>query len=119
MLMLGGTVSGYAQNKADIQFKQKTINLGKIDSSKNKSYAIKIAFTNVGRGPLVIYNVNTSCDCTSVESFPCDTIHPGSGGIIKVIYSPKGQLGEIQRSIFIESNAIKDVSIVRIKGNIK
>lgn len=108
-----------AQERADIQFKKKEINLGTIDSSKGKNLLVNFVFSNSGKKPLIIYKAKASCSCTKVKSWPKKPVMPGMQDTIKVIYSPKGQHGRFSKNIFVESNAVKDVCIIKIKGETK
>lgn len=105
-----------AQEKADIQFKKKEISLGTVDSSKGKNLLVSFVFTNTGKKPLVIYKAKATCSCTQVKSWPKQPVMPGKQDTIKVMYVPKGQHGRFSKNIFVESNAVKDVCIVKIKG---
>lgn len=117
LICLSAMVS--AQEKADIQFKKKEINLGTVDSSKGKNLLVNFVFTNSGKEPLVIYKSKATCSCTQVRSWPKKPVMPGKQDTIKVIYSPKGQHGRFSKNIFVESNAVKDVCIIKIKGETK
>ena len=75
LICLSAMVS--AQEKADIQFKKKEINLGTVDSSKGKNLLVNFVFTNSGKEPLVIYKAKATCSCTQVRSWPKKPVMPG------------------------------------------
>jgi len=72
-------------------------------------------FTNTGKIPLVLSNVQTSCGCTT-PSWPREPIAPGKKGIIKVKYNTSST-GGFQKTITVYSNA-KTVTLT-IKGSVQ
>ena len=73
-------------------------------------------FTNVGKTDLILTNVRSSCGCT-VPSWPKESIAPGQSSVIKVKYNTQ-RIGLISKSITVESNAINNRVVLRIKGNV-
>ncbi|MGV6844510.1 MAG: DUF1573 domain-containing protein [Lutibacter sp.] len=94
------------------KFKKEVIDYGKIDLNSDGQRVFE--FTNVGKSPLVITNVKSSCGCT-VPSKPKDPIMPGKSGKITVKYATN-RPGGFSKSITIFSNASEKVKVVRIKG---
>jgi hypothetical protein len=73
-------------------------------------------FTNKGKVPLILSNVQTSCGCT-VPEWPKEPVLPGKTGVIKVKYDTN-KLGAISRTITVISNAKNSVVTLTIKGNV-
>lgn len=73
-------------------------------------------FTNKGQSPLILSNVSSSCGCT-VPNWPKDPILPGAAGTIKVKYDTK-RVGNFNKSITVNSNAINSMVLLRITGNV-
>ncbi|MDL2296443.1 DUF1573 domain-containing protein [Bacteroidales bacterium OttesenSCG-928-E04] len=71
---------------------------------------------NVGKAPLTITNVRTSCGCT-VPVWPKDPIEPKKTAVIKVKYNTNN-VGTISRSVTVESNASNGKVQLKIKGNV-
>lgn len=113
------SISIYAQETAaKIEFKDDTVDYGKIENGSNGVRTF--TFTNTGNAPLVITNVKSSCGCT-VPKKPTAPIAPGKKGEIEVKYDTK-RTGFIRKTITVTSNAtnVKNgVSYLKIKGEIK
>jgi len=113
------SLSIYAQETAaKIEFKEETVDYGKIENGSNGIRTF--TFTNTGNAPLVITNVKSSCGCT-VPKKPTAPIAPGKKGEIEVKYDTK-RTGFIRKTITVTSNAanVKNgVSYLKIKGEIK
>ena len=113
------SLSTYAQETvAKIEFKDETVDYGKIENGSNGVRTF--IFTNTGNAPLVITNVKSSCGCT-VPKKPTAPIAPGKKGEIEVKYDTK-RTGFIRKTITVTSNAtnVKNgVSYLKIKGEVK
>ena len=113
------SISIYAQEtSAKIEFKEDTVDYGKIENGSNGVRTF--IFKNTGNAPLVITNVKSSCGCT-VPKKPTAPIAPGEKGEIEVKYDTK-RTGFIRKTITVTSNAsnVKNgVSYLKIKGEIK
>lgn len=94
------------------EFETEVIDYGKIDLNANGVRIFK--FKNVGKSPLVINNIKSSCGCT-VPKKPTEPIMPGKTGEIEVKYDTK-RLGGFSKIITIDSNASGPPKRLRIKG---
>ena len=75
-------------------------------------------FKNVGKEPLVLSNVSSSCGCT-VPSWPRDPVMPGKTAVIKVKYNTD-RVGGINKTVTVSSNAEQNQTVVlRIQGHVK
>lgn len=110
LLFIGLTVS--AQGKAEFKFDKEIINYGKINQNSNGVRVFE--FTNIGKSPLIIDKIITSCGCT-VPKKPEDPIMPGQRGKIEVKYDTK-RTGGFSKAITIFSNAKNARKQVKIKG---
>jgi hypothetical protein len=104
-----------AQEKAEIQFKEETIDYGKI--SRGSDGVRVFEFTNTGDAPLVITNVRSSCGCT-IPKKPEDPILPGQTGQIEVKYDTNRAAGPFRKAITVSSNANSPTKILKIKGEL-
>lgn len=93
-------------------------NFGSIYKSKTPYKKISIEICNMGEKPLALAKVDVSCGCMKVD-FVKVPIPSKQKGCINVIIDTKNQKGVFDKPIFIKSNAINDLEIVRIKGEIK
>ncbi len=73
-------------------------------------------FTNIGKEPLILTNVRSSCGCT-VPKWPREPILPGQSDIIKVEYKTN-RIGRINKTITVQSNAKTRSQVLRIKGQV-
>ena len=73
-------------------------------------------FTNKGKTPLILNNVQASCGCT-VPEWPREPIAPGQSGSIKVKYNT-AIVGTFSKSITVSSNALNGTVMLQIKGNV-
>ncbi len=117
------TISINAQNKTATQattdpnapafkFDTEIIDYGKIDHNSNGVRVFK--FKNVGKSPLVISSIKSSCGCT-VPKKPKDPIMPGKTGEIEVKYATN-RVGGFSKMITINSNVPGAPIRLRIKG---
>ncbi len=106
------SLATYAQ--AEMTFEETTIDYGTIEKGADGLRVFK--FTNTGDQPLVISNVRSTCGCT-VPSKPTEPVAPGETGEIEVKYNTK-LVGPIRRTITVYSNAVEEVTPLKIKGNV-
>lgn len=102
-------------NGAKIKFESEVIEYGIIQQDGNGNREVK--FTNVGKEPLILQNVNSSCGCL-VATWPKEPIAPGKSGVIKVHYDTK-RVGKFEKTITVQSNDVERASIIiKIKGEV-
>jgi len=79
--------------------------------------SVEFEFTNTGKVPLILQNVQTSCGCTSPE-WTKEPVVPGQYGRIKVTFNPKNRPGPFTKTITVTSNADPAVNTLTIKGTV-
>lgn len=96
--------------------KESSFDFGNIKSKQNK---LKHSFEviNSGTSPLVIYNVDVSCNCVTVK-FSKEPIKANRNGFVDIYLNPQKQKGKISKKVFIRSNAINNIDVLYIKANI-
>lgn len=123
-LMIGGLFALQAQttkttpykgNGAEIQFDKLTVDFGTLKVGDVKT--VTITFTNIGKKPLILDDVISSCDCTTVD-WSKQPIMPGKKGTIKATYTAK-HTGLISKRLTVLSNANTDRVILQLKGEVK
>ena len=72
---------------------------------------------NIGNSDLLISSAKGSCGCT-VPKWPKEPIRPGDEAVIKVTFDSKGKTGKQSKRVTLMTNAIPNVKILTIKGNI-
>lgn len=76
-----------------------------------------IVFTNIGKKPLILDDVISSCDCTTLK-WTKEPVMPGKQGTIKMTYLAK-TTGLISKRLTVLSNANTDRVILQIKGDVQ
>lgn len=99
-------------NAPAFEFETEVIDYGKVEY--NGDGVRKFVFKNVGKSPLVISRIQSSCGCT-VPKKPTEPILPGETGEIEVKYATN-RAGGFSKMITIYSNATEKVKRLRIKG---
>lgn len=114
LLVLVGFTAAQAQ-KAEIEFKEETIDYGTV--TKGSDGLRVFHFTNTGDAPLIITDVKSSCGCT-IPKKPKGPIAPGESGTIEVKYDTN-RVGPIRKTVTVLSNASKSMVPLKIKGEVK
>lgn len=98
-----------------ILFEKTELNFGEIPADKNTSVVFN--FTNVGKKPLLIKSVKTSCDCT-VSKWENREIMPSESGEIKVEINPtyRGMFNSIVEVFYNGEDSPKKL---KIKGMVE
>lgn len=99
-------------NAPVFEFVTEVIDYGKIALNADGVRTFK--FKNVGKSPLVINDIKSSCGCT-VPKKPDGPIMPGDSGEIEVKYATN-RPGGFSKSITVASNADEPVKMLQIKG---
>ena len=75
-------------------------------------------FCWTGNAPLVIKQVDVTCGCTTPE-WPKEPIAPGKSGTIKAVFNSAGKMGQQNKVITVQSNAVNAPTQVTIVTNIQ
>lgn len=102
-------------NAGDFAFTEETHDFGKIPKGTPVNYEFN--FTNSGKEPIVISNVQASCGCTTPK-WPKEPILPGKSASINVQYNAANP-GGFNKSITITSNAKTPSKVLYIKGTVE
>lgn len=105
------------ESKADsnapvFKFETEVIDYGKIAHNSDGKRVFK--FKNVGKSPLIIKDIKSSCGC-AIPKRPTEPIMPGDSGEIEVRYATN-RIGGFARAITVISNATEKQKSLRIKG---
>ncbi|MCQ2383198.1 MAG: DUF1573 domain-containing protein [Clostridia bacterium] len=107
--------STYTGTGAEIKFDKLTVDFGTLKVGDVK--VVTVTFTNIGKKPLILDDVISSCDCTTVE-WSKQPVMPGKKGTIKAKYTAKNK-GLISKRVTVLSNANTDRVILQLKGEVK
>ena len=121
VFILGMVLSTMIMNSQEISFENDKINYGVIEIGSDGTK--EFIFTNVGKEPLIITNVQGQCGCTTttqngVPGWPLEPIEPNRKGIIKVKYDTK-RIGRFEKVITVFSNSVKGNKVIFITGEVK
>lgn len=99
--------------QTEIQVKESTISLGHFNWQEKQ----KVHFTiyNVGKRPLVINDVSTSCGCTSVD-YPTQPVRPNDSISLRVIYKADNP-EHFNKTITVYCNAESSPLVLKIMGD--
>jgi hypothetical protein len=107
---------GQSESAPIITFDSSTCNFGTL--AIGEKYPHTYRFTNTGKSPLIITQVNPSCGCTTAKDWPQHPIAPGESGQISVEFNSTGNSGKVDKSISVLTNCIPAVHVLRIQGTV-
>jgi hypothetical protein len=124
-LLTGFVVAAYAQSAAVAKPEAKASfaaftwdasvhDFGKIKQGNPVTHEFK--FTNTGKVPLIITNVQASCGCTT-PSWTKDEVMPGGQGYIKATYNA-ASMGAFNKTITVTANVESGFVQLTIKGEV-
>jgi hypothetical protein len=99
----------------EVNFETTEHNFGKINDKDKVSFTYK--FKNVGKNPLKITNIKTSCGCTS-KNYSKDLVPAGSEGFVTLEFDPSGKKGEVSKSATVFANTAERI-VLKFKAEIE
>ena len=103
---------------ADIEFKEKIIDLGLLAQDDDKQ-ELRVSFRNTGDLPLVVTEVRTSCSCTTIK-YKRKPVLPGQEGVLNITVDPgKAPKGHFYRVLQVYSTAVSGVQNITLKAEIE
>lgn len=125
-LLAGFVVSAYAQQapgaKTEVKagfaafaWDSSNHDFGKIKQGTPVTHEFK--FTNVGKTPLIITNVQASCGCTT-PSWTREEVQPGGTGYIKATYNAAA-VGNFNKTVTVTANIEGGFVQLSIKGEVQ
>jgi hypothetical protein len=103
-------------NAADLKFKTEKHDFGTVPEGPQAKFDFE--FTNEGKEPLILSNVQASCGCTTPE-WPKEPILPGKSAKVTAIYNTQGRPGQFTKSITVSSNAKTPSIVLMINGTVE
>jgi hypothetical protein len=107
-----------ASAKADVavaSFDAQSFDFGKIKQGTPVTHEFK--FTNTGKVPMIITNVQASCGCTT-PAWTKEPIGPGGQGFIKATYNAAA-VGAFNKSVTVTANVENGFVQLTIKGEVQ
>ncbi len=109
--------SSVIENMTEIKFERTILDFKSVESGEVVQGSF--VFTNEGKYPLVIYEVNTSCGCT-VADYPRGEIAPGEKGMISVKYDSEGSAGmRISKEVTVNANTTPAKTKLKIVADVR
>ncbi|MCR4964343.1 MAG: DUF1573 domain-containing protein [Bacteroidales bacterium] len=105
----------YTGTGPEIEFEKSYVDFGIVKVGEVK--VVTVTFKNIGKKPLILDEVISSCDCTTVQ-WSKEPIMPGQKGTIKARYEAEN-VGLISKRLTVLSNANTDRVILQLKGEVK
>ena len=105
-----------AEPTTSIEIENNNYSFGTIKEldSIEHSYVIK----NIGKNPLVIKRIETTCGCT-VPEWSKVPVKPNDKTTIKVVFTAKsGVVGKVQKSVIIQANTDSIFHFLNIGGEV-
>jgi hypothetical protein len=116
------SISMFAQNDTtakkdvpEIVFEKTVYDFGTIPYAGNG--VAEYVFTNTGKDPLIIKDVQKSCGCTGVD-WTKEPVKKGQKGVVKATYNTK-IAGAFQKNITVNSNAKTPTMVLTFKGTVE
>ena len=109
--------SSVIENMTEIKSERTVLDFKSVESGEVVQGSF--VFTNEGKYPLVIYEVNTSCGCT-VADYPRGEIAPGEKGMISVKYDSEGSVGmRISKEVTVNANTTPAKTKLKIIADVR
>jgi len=105
-----------AQTKGSLKFETINHDFGEIVEGNPVTFNFE--FTNTGKAPIVLSNVQASCGCTT-PVWIRTPIAPGEKSQIKVTYNASDHPGPFSKSIVATTDGEPSVYMLAIKGSVK
>jgi hypothetical protein len=103
-------------NVAKLKFEEDLFDFGEVKEGTQVEHVF--AFANVGKVPLVINDVKSTCGCT-IPEWPEDPIAPGESGEISVQFNSNGRTGEQSKPVTVFANTYPNQTQVILYGYVE
>ena len=103
-----------ALTTAEISFEKESHDFGKIPQGIPATY--EFMFTNAGKEPLIVNNVQKTCGCT-VTQWTKTPVMPGQTGTVTAQYNAARE-GKFRKPIHVHSNAKNDKITLYFEGEV-
>ena len=108
------TASAQDNEKAEFKFNEEKHDFGKIPQGTPVTTIFE--FTNIGKEPLILANVQPTCGCT-IADYTKTPVKSGEKGIIKITYNAAAAQA-FNKTIVVTSNAKTPTKYLNIVGEV-
>lgn len=112
ILLLVAVALPSAAKKDILTFAEKSFDFGTVTES-SAPVVHEFVFTNTSDEPVAVLSVSTGCGCTR-PVYPVEPVAPGHTGVIKITFTPKGQVGSVNKDIKVRYRGAKARSSQRV-----
>jgi hypothetical protein len=118
LVNIPGSASGEtdAEKWPIITFDNPEFDFGKIAEGELVKHTF--GFTNTGKAPLILANVEPSCGCTAMRDWPKEPIHPGQKGSISIEFDSNKRPGFQRKSITVLANTVPARNLIWFQGEV-
>jgi hypothetical protein len=110
-----GVVEKEKPNAPKFQFEEISYNFGDITQGEQVNHTFH--FKNVGKSNLIIYDIATTCGCTT-SAYSKDPIKPEESGYIEVTFDSKHKNGDVISNVLISANTYPAQIILTINAKV-
>ena len=118
-LMLVGLLLGLSSflqiGGPQIEFKKEVHDYGTVKYGSNGESTFE--FTNTGKTPVVISNVQPSCGCTTPE-WTREPVMPGKTGKVTASFNSAGRPGNFNKTVTVINNGEVSQIVLTIQGSV-
>ena len=108
------TASAQGNEKAEFKFNEEKHDFGKVPQGTPVTTVFE--FTNIGKEPLILTNVQPTCGCT-IADFTKTPVKQGEKGLIKITYNA-AFAAPFTKTIVVTSNATTPTKNLIIVGEV-
>ena len=101
---------------ANLAFKNEVHDFGTLGEGPNAEH--EFTFTNTGKDPIIINQVQASCGCTT-PTWSKEPVLPGKEGSIDVEFHSAGKKGMQQKSVFVVANTTPQRTPIGFEAEVK
>ncbi|MDZ4666463.1 MAG: DUF1573 domain-containing protein [bacterium] len=105
-----------SQGLGILQFIYTNYNFGNINEKGGLVYH-DFKFINVGKEPIRITDVTTTCGCTQ-SNWTRKYVNPGDTGTVRATFDPNGRQGKLDKSLTVFSDGSPNSQFITIKGHV-
>lgn len=116
LLSVGVLLISLSASAKSVKFSETTWDFGTI-AEEGGDVMHTFMLENQSGEPMVIYNIQTSCGCTTPK-YSRKPISKGESSPIEVTFDPKYRPGVFSKDIYIYNSATKEPVILKIKGDV-
>lgn len=116
LFLIGAILAGGItfMNAQEIELSESFVDMGNIEYNGKAITTVQIK--NTGDKPLIVSSAKAGCGCT-VPTWPKEPIAPGQSKPMTVEYTTTKRVGNFQKSVTINSNAVTEGrKMFRFKG---